>query len=516
MSKVKKRQSAGNPSRARTSPADVRTDFVCLALILLAASILILANLGNQYLWGDEAATALVSKTILTNGIPIGTDGRNFFSQLSGAECTRNMVWVWHPWFPFYLQAMFFGSLGVSTFTARLPFALLGIATVMLALYFGRSLWRNREAGIYSAVLLMVSVPFLILVRQSRYYSPEIFLSLLGLYGYHLLVESRRKGAVILGLAGVLLFNTHYVQCAVLLAAVIIHSLIFRREKIRPVLITSAVVAVLSIPGILMFAGASQVISTYGNLMSRTLDALGAYCGDIGRYVLHPAILLIPIFFAATTCMRTRHLPAYNMKTADGVWLLVIFSILTVVAASITGQSAYFRYIGPMIPAACLIAGLIIASTNRLHWAVGIVLVAGIAYWTRMPLYLYEITHDYQGPARVITEYLNEHGKDTDVVAVNHEDLPIKFYTKMRVVSGVTGEDWAQADGADWVILRRSVSSKERRFTNYMIQCVRKERYQPILLDCPDIPFENREDPKEHFFKTPGKVSPVMILRKMK
>ena len=42
-----------------------RTDIVLLALLIALALTLTLPNLGNQYLWQDEAQTALISLTIL-------------------------------------------------------------------------------------------------------------------------------------------------------------------------------------------------------------------------------------------------------------------------------------------------------------------------------------------------------------------------------------------------------------------------------------------------------------------
>ena len=37
-------------------------------VVAFVAAILLLANLGNQYLWQDEAQTTLISKTILITG----------------------------------------------------------------------------------------------------------------------------------------------------------------------------------------------------------------------------------------------------------------------------------------------------------------------------------------------------------------------------------------------------------------------------------------------------------------
>ena len=104
-----------------------QAEYVFLLLVFGASLFLFLANLGNQYLWQDEAQTALVSKTVLEHGVPRGYDGKNFFSQELKAEYGEDYIWKWHPWLPFYVLAAFFKVFGVGTFVARLPFALFGM-----------------------------------------------------------------------------------------------------------------------------------------------------------------------------------------------------------------------------------------------------------------------------------------------------------------------------------------------------------------------------------------------------
>lgn len=82
-----------------------------LLLVVVIASILFFANLGNIYLWQDEASTALISKTVLQYGVPKGYDGKNYFSQELGTEYGKNYIWKWHPWFPFYYLAVFLNFL---------------------------------------------------------------------------------------------------------------------------------------------------------------------------------------------------------------------------------------------------------------------------------------------------------------------------------------------------------------------------------------------------------------------
>ena len=107
---------------------------IFLGCIIVLACFLLLANLGNHYLWQDEAQTAVIARTVMARGMPYGTDGVNYFSQELGAEYGRNYIWKWHTWLPFYLLAGFFKVFGESNFTARLPFALFGIGIFPLCI----------------------------------------------------------------------------------------------------------------------------------------------------------------------------------------------------------------------------------------------------------------------------------------------------------------------------------------------------------------------------------------------
>ena len=75
-----------------------------------------------------------------------------------------------------------------------------------------------------AAAVLTLSVPFLLLSRQCRYYAPDMFLSVLSLYAYNCFLESKRRAAAALFVSSVLLFHVEYVHCAVVLAAALIHS----------------------------------------------------------------------------------------------------------------------------------------------------------------------------------------------------------------------------------------------------------------------------------------------------
>ena len=173
----------------------------------------------------------------------------------------------------------------------------------------------------------------------------------------------------------------------------------------------------------------------------------------------------------------------------------------------------YFRYLAPLLPFGSIVAGKVLTSSWRLSrvWTVCVVLIGLIT--SLLPPYLYELTRDYKGPIRGIVTYLNEHARPGDVVAIGYEDLSLKFYTKLRVLGGYTGEDLTPAKQARWVIPRKHGNSPVR---DYLLKEVPLRHYRKITLDgYPDVMFENRESPYDHRFITDTHEGPVEIYERV-
>jgi len=153
----------------------------------------------------------------------------------------------------------------------------------------------------------------------------------------------------------------------------------------------------------------------------------------------------------------------------------------------------------------------------RLHVIAGVAVIILFVYFQPISNYLYEITHDYKGPIDGIVTYLNQHGKASDMVAITYGDLPLKFYTNMRIIGGLTGEDLSPAKNADWVIVRKYViCEKDLKVRQYLIENVPWYKYQEIRIDYPDIPFQNRENPQEHHYRTVTNEDRVVIYKRIK
>ena len=485
---------------------------------LLVGCVLLFMNLGNHYLWQDEAQTALVSQTILDRGMPYGTDGRNYFSQEYGAEYGPHHIWRWHTWLSFYCVAASYKLFGVNTLASRLPFALFGLLTIPALYYFSKRLWPGRAVGYYSVILLLTCVPFLILSRECRWYSPAMFFSLVGLYAYAGLLSDKKYSMPLLVTSAVLLFNTHYIFCATLLGSLCIHGLIMERRRLRPVILACFLVTLLCSPWIVWFLGI-RYQEVYGAKFLNPVHAFKQaiwYLVHIFDYLIPAFLFLIPVGFWIYK-LYVEGISQDDREELSGrpVWIPIVFILVTVTVLSLTSPGLFLRYIVTLIPPLMMVAGYLITRVHEVQRVLAAgVLLAAVALQP-LPDFLYELTHNYDGPMEGIAKFLNSHARPEDTVAISYGDMPLKFYTRLRVLGGLTAEDPAPAKTARWVIFRKNVTGPR----DYKVRRLLRDRvdlsgYDKIVLPYPDAPFENRETPCRHMYRTAWEYEPVLVYRR--
>src|SRR5437016_2038212 len=110
--------------------------FVTVAMLGLAV---LLTNLGTDYLWADEGDTAVLASNMLKFGVPKAWDGVTFTVSDFGARENQQLVMVSTPWVQYYVAAASFLLFGENTLAARLPFALAGWMSILLAYFI---VWR--------------------------------------------------------------------------------------------------------------------------------------------------------------------------------------------------------------------------------------------------------------------------------------------------------------------------------------------------------------------------------------
>jgi len=299
-----------------------------------------------------------------------------------------------------------------------------------------------------------------------------------------------------------------------------IHALLYHRKKTILLLLLSAGVLLVNIPWII-FVSDVDYTARYGilnyTLFIASIKVYMSYflkdCIGINSLCI---VGIVCSFYGMKKIFYSHDKPTGDINVSN-LFLLIIYAGVNLLFLSLFNPAPFFRYLAPVIPVCCLIITPVVNSAINIHAGTSIGIIAIMIYFSSFTDYLYEITHDYDGPIEGIVNYINQHGGKDDIVAVTYGDLPIKLYTNMRVVGGLTGEDLSPAQHANWIILRSYVISwKDLNVRKYLMQNIPWDKYQELRLNYPELPFENREEPSKHRFRTVTTSKKVRIFKKIK
>jgi hypothetical protein len=530
--------------------ADARRDRLLLAGLLVVGSLLLFARLDDRVLWQDEAETALLARSIAEHGIPWAQDGDLLVSSDPVAHREFNApdyAWRWTPWLQFYLASGSFAVLGESAFSARLPFALLGLGCIVLVFRLGAMLTRNSLGGVAAALLLLTSVEFLLYSRQCRYYAPLCFFTLLLFHEYERSLRGGRHSVAGLIAAATGLIQSHYPAAACLIGSVGLHFALFGRgiAPLRPMLLAALGASVLAIPTLILIA------PNLGNLggAGRNLDVvshLWIAADQLNRFALPGAVAALGLGFAAITRLNPiSEPPRPSSLTAMGI----AFASAPLVLAA-TMPDYFFRYYIMLVPIGAVVQAFVVVRVADWHRPAAVALLAllcatdlatrlvpGPTYgeslqnlktgdessaqvvgdWAAyfpMAAYLYEISHDITGPLEEIAKFLNANAKPDDIVLATYGDLPLRFHTGLTVVGGAAGEALEPFGPPDWLIRRPHTIPRDDVRAFLRDQSLRFQRIQ-LGEGVAELPWEHRPAPGYHKFRTARKGPPVEIGRRL-
>lgn len=501
-------------------------------VLLVAGLVLLFTNLGNIYLWQDEAETALLSQRFAQYGLPLAFDGRNLIRQAPmDVQYTADWVWVYHPWLPFLCTALSFALLGPTTFAARLPFALAGLATVLLLYDSVRRHLKDQRLAMQSSSLLLLSIPFLLHARQCKYFAFAALFTLAVLDAYLLLSETDSQLAVpYLVLAGFGLFQSNFGAFVPTFAGLALHFVLrgISRQRIARMGLPLSMLFVLVVPWAIY-------LQTW---------ARGRFVFDIYRFVGHLVHYVVyitgwvfpwPLVVAFVVLFWFAWRRARPEIAVFGLYLAVIAT--TVVFLSATFIWMYFSYIVQLVPLLAVLLAYtvrrlaqnriiqmvlvaLLVATNVLHlfpyflpitrsfkWASlapraylaetdALVAAAGQPR-SDLLRYAYELTHDYDGPDEGIVLLLKEQARPGDLVVANYGELPILFYTGLDVAGGLAAFRIGELDRPEWVIKRI-----DGPYLQEMDKLLTAARYEPITIPYADILWGNRPVPEYHKYAT--------------
>jgi hypothetical protein len=412
-------------------------------------------DLGGRLLWGDEAETACLARNITTYGVPRADDGRNRITLLDGKDLNEGGIWTWSPWLDEYVVAGSFLAFGVSATTARLPFALVGLVSVLLLMRLAREVYCSQRVALTAGIFLASCVPFLLHARQSRYHSLLVVAEIGILNGFALLLARRwGRGALLVAVCLAVQCHSNYTVAPAAAGGVLLASVLLARKwgARLPLSASGGVVG-----GVLLFLPWFLYARPDAQASSLTLELASGkmlYLLDaVQQHVLPLVILILPLL--AWPYRRSQRAETGFRLTERGRGVTVLLACLLVAHLALFAvlPFVYFRYLVPILPVILLLGAVCLTSFLRTSWlqsaVVGFLCLSNLlsvltGFWLPgsreveipYPRYLGSLLRDYRDPLYVVVEYLRENGSPDETVYVDDPEFPIIFHTSMRVIDG--------------------------------------------------------------------------------
>jgi hypothetical protein len=211
------------------SPASVRVSLALGSLAVASSLVLLFVQLGRDPLWCDEADTVLSAQGILLTGDMTAMLGHNVYAFRNGCQLDdlKNRC---EPPLPMYLVAASMRLFGETPGATRFPFALCGLACVLVML---AGLWRLRADNLTWLIVVLTvlgNTSFWLFARQSRYYLLAGLASTVAAYFY--LLGGRRPAAIVgLCLSLLAMLATHYVGYFALVVTLALDYALWQRTR---------------------------------------------------------------------------------------------------------------------------------------------------------------------------------------------------------------------------------------------------------------------------------------------
>ncbi|HWY39285.1 MAG TPA: glycosyltransferase family 39 protein [Chthoniobacterales bacterium] len=474
--------------------SELRSGWPFVTIVVLGLALL-LTNLGTDYLWADEGDTAVLASSILKFGVPKAWDGVTFTDSDLGARENQQLTMVSTPWVQYYVAAASFLFFGENTFAARFPFALASLFTVLVGFRFIQRLTGDWRPAFCGALLLLLSVQFLLYAREARYYALSMLFTCLAVSIFFKMKSVR--DAILFAVVSILLFHTHPLTGALLVTLTVL-TLSYRPflSQRRWFWLACVPISVFTVPWFFYARGGYT-------LASKPAGGIGEFSARILQYLLEVAsitpliggllLLIVIVILArrgtstpggATTESSTVEATDANRRLQFGALLStqeVAFLVLVVatiicssLAISLTQDVPSLRIIGlrytaGLIPLVALAAGMLIAKVSRGRAVVWVTLVivsvltrldeivpwvswnksgtfrfgqqsvaihVPTSYWnhfvdTPFLRFFCNLWSTNPGTMGRTAEFLRRYAQPGDVVITNYESEPLYFYTRL-------------------------------------------------------------------------------------
>ena len=527
-----------------------RSELLAQAVIVSLAGILLFWGLTAKYLWQDEAATAVLATRMLRFGRPLAYDGKNLITidvqdeddDASLSRRTRDpqaainhfidqrnfkadTTWKWQPWGLFAVAAVSIQILGQTTLAARLPFALAGLATVILLFRLVRKQFGSLTMAALSAVLLLSNSYWILHARQCRYYALDsLFLVLL------LIAYARWQwgggNAVAFIVTAFCWFQVDYGTVLPVLAVLFLEAILADPRAWERTVTAGAILAATLAPFVYFY-----------DLLHRGTEGLGTWTDrfhlnlfNTNQFVAPVLLVLLAVFLLVTSW--------HSLKAAERRLIGLSCAILVVLALWIPTVTvlSFLRYIIIAVPLGAMLTAWVLVRLfgrrQRLIWAGAAVLIVtpcvsvplltvvqppawwqgGVWFRAEINTMAAQVFGHQPDPNRLVIDWLRKNSQPTDEILINYEDFPLMYYLPNPIRGGIATfrvEDDARTKPR-FMVLRRSVD-----FVHWQVFNREVLRYQwvPVALKAPDVMWGNNPDPLGN--DDPSKASDLVIARRL-
>jgi hypothetical protein len=337
-----------------------------------------------------------------------------------------------------------------------------------------------------------------------------------------------------------------YVEFAGMIAGVLIHFFIHYKETLpenrQRAAWAAGITGIFCIPWLIfispMFSKVTQHLASWSSLIDLSwhgyIKRFLGFLFQVNNYIF--PFILLPLLFL-------RQLRPFTKQVS-----LLLLCILTVLLTALPHAMPIQQYISASFPLFFLLLAILIASifpkyllaqsllvtllitSNLVHICLFLPLKSvvkdhpnwfqkspylGNAYDNLMREikfksvyfdYIYEISHDYQGPLDEIVTFFKTNGNSGESCYIDNEPESLVYYTGMKVIHR---DDIKAQDAPDWIVLRGDYretvkENSSSKIARNLREILSKSPYSKIELNVPSMRVNNTYDIQIHLFRSPS------------
>ena len=531
----------------------LKTHFALIFLILFSF-LLIFTGLDDTVLQVDEGADTFISTTILKYGYPKHSDGTHY-SMAEGDAFDG--IFLYRTWAPYYLQSISLQLFGQNTFSARFPFAILGVFSIW-SLYSFTLRWTNRKTiAFVASLLLATSVPALLYFRTARYVAIPILLTPLLLRFYIPIFDKEKWNPVPLTLVSIIYFHTMYVEFAGVIMGMMIHLCVYRsrvtKNNLAKVKGSAIITGLFCLPWLATLPDLMNTLSEFYTSASPLIDTsvwrfpkhFFAFLFQINNYIF--PFILAPLLFISslkklrfqislllfccmsvliTASLHSIPLMQYIAACFPMLFILLAMVVFHLFEKSAARQSALLLvliftnlvHVGPLLPLKQ------IAKSNPENFAATDYSLNATKVFLRETnfksvfyLYWQELSHRYQGPLDELVRFFKTHGKKGETCYIDNESETLALLTELKMIHDKNLDFRSRPD---WIVLRGNQRNPQPnevilRLKEKLNTIFSTHNYEKIIVNAPVKRINNSYDIQIHRFRSPTSSEKVHVYRRI-